>query len=256
MSAAKKQTRPYPEPTTSGSFDVNADVTIAYDVFGELTPSSDVLILVHETGGTKEVFSRLIPVLSPYYTVIAYDLRGHGASTGDDSQTTYQDHARDLFTLMNRLQIGQACLVGASDGGAIVLQFAATHQERVAALVVISTPLDISALTTQARLSSSIDKRIGGLLTGMSRHLGDDYFGPSTLIGTSEVELAPLSRINVDALVITADNDPIKREHSKQIADALVNGELRFVDTNARDLLVEAPDELNEMIRHWLVDEG
>lgn len=245
-----------PTPTDIGSITTPSDATIAYDVFGKLTPTTPTAILVHETGGSKEAFSQLIGVLAPYYTVIAYDLRGHGASSGDADVLTYQDHAKDLFALLNGLQIGQAVLVGHGDGGAIALQLATEHQERVAAIVTISTALNATALTTQARLSPAIDKHQGGLLASLAHRVRDDYYGPATLLGSSKVDVAPLAHVQTDVLVITGDDDPVKREHSKAIAETLPHGELRFVEGTGRDLLTEDADEVDEMIRHWLVEEG
>lgn len=250
MPEAGKTLQPFETATFTAS-----DAAISYARYGEQGADAPILILVHETGGSRDAFDKLVGVLAPYYQVITYDLRGHGASEGDAELATYQQHAGDLFAMLNCLQIGQACFLGLGDGAAIVLQLASDHQERVAAIVTISGVLSIAGLTTQARLSSAIDKRVGGLLAGFSKKAGDTP-GPATLLGVSEVEVAPLARVQADALLVTGDNDPVKREHSKAISTTLPNAELRFIDDGGRDILAENSAEVCELVRHWLVDEG
>lgn len=68
--------------------------------------------------------------------VVAYDRRGYGdtPAAGDPSSFTHVD---DLVTVLDRLRIDQALLVGNSMGGALALDAALLHSSRVAGLVLI-----------------------------------------------------------------------------------------------------------------------
>jgi pimeloyl-ACP methyl ester carboxylesterase len=103
------------------------------------------------------------------HRVIAYDARGHGASSPgpDASAYGYDALAGDLGAVLDELGLDRAVLAGASMGAHTLLRFALDHPERVAGLVVItpafdpSAPLDDAALARWDALSDGL--RAGGV---------------------------------------------------------------------------------------------
>jgi class 3 adenylate cyclase/pimeloyl-ACP methyl ester carboxylesterase len=100
-----------------------------------------------EPGGSVEIlwddpgFSRIVRRLANFRQVVAVDARGTGASGGDstdqfEAETT---HDADVLAVMDALGADRATFVGWSVTGIRVLQFAATHPERVDALVMINS---------------------------------------------------------------------------------------------------------------------
>jgi len=76
--------------------------------------------------------------------VVSYDQRGAGRSTApDDLDYSLDAHVADLEALRSALGAGSVQLVGQSWGGAIASAYAATHPDRVSALVLVgAVPLD------------------------------------------------------------------------------------------------------------------
>jgi 3-oxoadipate enol-lactonase len=72
--------------------------------------------------------------------VVRYDLRGYGRSSRPEPGVAYS-HVRDLAAVLDAAKIDRAAIVGCSIGGAIALDFALTHPDRVTALVVAAAPL-------------------------------------------------------------------------------------------------------------------
>src|SRR6476646_404275 len=71
--------------------------------------------------------------------VIAYDARGHGASTPAPAREyVYRHPARDLVELLDTPAIERAVLAGAAMGAHTALRVALHHPERVAALGLIT----------------------------------------------------------------------------------------------------------------------
>jgi pimeloyl-ACP methyl ester carboxylesterase len=66
------------------------------------------------------------------YRVVRYDLRGFGRS---DLPTAPFSNADEAVAVLDALDVDRAALVGSSMGGGIAVEVAATHPERVAALV-------------------------------------------------------------------------------------------------------------------------
>ena len=72
--------------------------------------------------------------------MVALDFRGHGLSPHSDSYG-YADYKRDLLSLLDRLDIDQATVVGHSLGGYVAL-LAASRSERIGRVLAIDVKSD------------------------------------------------------------------------------------------------------------------
>jgi pimeloyl-ACP methyl ester carboxylesterase len=94
-------------------------------------------VLIHGlTGSLADWELRVVPLLKDSFTVLTYDLRGHGYTDMPASGYTSSDMASDLFGLIDALGIDRAHFIGHSFGGTVALHFAALHSDRVIALTV------------------------------------------------------------------------------------------------------------------------
>lgn len=126
------------------------------NVFFEEHGSGPALVLVHGLGGTgRGIWLKLIPELSKDHRVITYDLRGSGQSEVPIGEYTIDLLTEDLHALVEALDLPVLSLMGHSMGGSIVLDYAATHPERVRAVVAVGAPIELpdagkEAMTTRA----------------------------------------------------------------------------------------------------------
>ena len=103
------------------------------------------------------------------HRVIAYDARGHGASSPapDPQAYRYEDLAGDLAALLDELAIERAILAGASMGGHTILRLALEQPERVAGLAIITPAYDPTLNDDPVRLAQwdalSDGLRVGGV---------------------------------------------------------------------------------------------
>ena len=94
-------------------------------------------VLIHGlTGSLADWEVRVVPLLKDSFTVLTYDLRGHGYTDMPPSGYTSADMASDLVGLLDALGIDRAHFIGHSFGGTVALHFAALHSDRVNALTV------------------------------------------------------------------------------------------------------------------------
>jgi pimeloyl-ACP methyl ester carboxylesterase len=101
--------------------------------------AAPALILLHGFGSSLETWQPWAERLSAQFRVIRLDLPGFGL-TGPDPSGDYSD-ARSvalILSLMDRLGLRHATLIGNSLGGKLAWMFAAAHPERVTKLVLIS----------------------------------------------------------------------------------------------------------------------
>lgn len=107
---------------------------------GNLTDTH--LLLVHAWTESKGSFDFLRPLLRGR-SVVVPDLRGHGDSDKTASGYSLAEVADDLAALLDALAIPRAVVIGSSSGGYVGQQLAVSHPERVAALVLIGSPLTL-----------------------------------------------------------------------------------------------------------------
>src|SRR6266481_7773435 len=111
-------------------------INLYYEMHGTGRP----LIMLHGGFGTFEMFTALAPALAQNHQVIGVDLYGHGRTALTDRPIHFEQMADDIAGLIGHLGLEKADLLGFSLGGAVALQTAIRHPERVNQLVVISTP--------------------------------------------------------------------------------------------------------------------
>ena len=118
----------------TGYVDVNG-VHMYYETYGEGTP----LVLLH--GGMLSIdlnFAGLIPTLARKHRVIGVELQGHGRTADIDREITPTALAGDVVGLLDHLGIDRAHVLGHSMGGAVTMELAISHPDRVRSVVPIS----------------------------------------------------------------------------------------------------------------------
>jgi len=112
-------------------------VAIHYDVAG----SGPALILTHGFSATGEMWAGQLPALTPHFTVITWDMRGHGRSDYPADLSLYSEDATvaDMAALLDAVGVQSAVIGGLSLGGYMSLAFHRAHPERTRALLIIDT---------------------------------------------------------------------------------------------------------------------
>jgi len=86
-----------------------------------------VLTFIHQLGGDLTVWDTLAGHFRHRYSVLRYDVRGHGASAVSRAAFGFRELAADLAALLDAQGIETTHLVGVSMGGMIAQQFALDH---------------------------------------------------------------------------------------------------------------------------------
>jgi 3-oxoadipate enol-lactonase len=97
------------------------------------------LTFVHQLGGDLSVWDQLAGYFRDDYTVLRYDVRGHGKTAASGAPFGVADLSRDLAALLDTLDAPRTHLVGMSMGGMIAQQFALDHPTRVDTLTIADT---------------------------------------------------------------------------------------------------------------------
>src|SRR5437016_2089951 len=122
------------KPTT-GYAPVNG-VKMYYEVHG----SGEPVVLLHGAFMTiTNNWTGWIGELSKTRKVIAVEMQGHGRTADIPRDITSENLADDVAALLEQLKIPRADLIGYSMGGAVAMQCAIRHPDKVRKVVVISS---------------------------------------------------------------------------------------------------------------------
>lgn len=97
------------------------------------------LTFIHQLGGDLSIWDQLAGYFRDDFTVLRYDVRGHGATAVPEQPFGIADLSHDLAALLDALDVPQTHLVGMSMGGMIAQQFALDHPSRIATLTLADT---------------------------------------------------------------------------------------------------------------------
>jgi pimeloyl-ACP methyl ester carboxylesterase len=113
---------------------VHQGIKLAYEDRGAGKPA---FVFVHGWTCDHTFFAPQAEHFARRHRVVAVDLRGHGASDKPQGPYPIVAYADDLAYLIEQLGLGPVVAVGHSSGGMTVLQLAAAHPDRVAAIVMV-----------------------------------------------------------------------------------------------------------------------
>jgi len=111
-----------------------SNATISYDDVGTGPP----VLLIHAGIADRRMWRAQVAALRDRHRVIAMDLRGYGES---DLPATAFAHHDDVIGLLDALGVARAALVGCSFGGAVAIDVAIAHPDRVTALALFGSAL-------------------------------------------------------------------------------------------------------------------
>ncbi len=111
----------------------HAGISHYYTIIGAGFP----MIFIHGLGLNHQNWLGQVPVFAKQFTVITYDIRGHGGTGSSHRPIEIRDLSEDLRALCAHLKISKAFLVAYSSGTLIAEQFALDHPDMIAGLCLI-----------------------------------------------------------------------------------------------------------------------
>ena len=111
----------------------------AIDCSYSIEGSGPAIFLTHGVGAAKDAWRLITPKLKKKYTIITYDLRGHGKSPITNKDFNLDSLVSDLERLREKTKIEKAHFIGHSLGGMISPAYAKKYPDRVLSVGMLST---------------------------------------------------------------------------------------------------------------------
>ncbi len=117
---------------------IDNNETIAYLDLGDIK-SKNILLCLHGNFGSSLQFQNFITDVPSNIRIIMPDLRGFGQSSYNNEVNNFHEHASDIISLLERLDIKEFSLLGFYIGGAVAMEIASTCKDRVKKLILVSS---------------------------------------------------------------------------------------------------------------------
>ena len=240
----------------------------------------DVVLLLHGLGSCCEDWQPQVFALAEYYRVVAVDLRGHGKSSKPDQVYSVPLYARDIFSLMDKLEMSSIHLIGFSMGGMTAFQMAVDNPERINSLVVINAapemPNDKLWLRTLVTVRLLVVRLLG--MGALGRMIGRKLFPKpeqhplyqqflrrmennpkpvyiralKSFVGWSVMD--QLSSLTMPVHIVTADQDYTSVAYKQQYANKITGATLAVIKDSRHATPMDQPQQLNNEIIKFLND--
>jgi 3-oxoadipate enol-lactonase len=112
---------------------------LQYTLHDSGKPGALRLTLIHSLALDRSIWDGVVAALGDSADILVYDARGHGASAKTPGPYTTELFAGDLVDLLKSIGWDHTFVAGASMGGCVALQFAASYPAMVDGLGLIDT---------------------------------------------------------------------------------------------------------------------
>lgn len=240
-------------------------------------------VLIHGLSEDRSAWSRQLPFLQSTMNVIAYDVRGFGASPAGRGDGTVEQIADDLGQLLSAFNGDPAWLIGFSMGGVIAQRLAMDQPKLVAGLVLLASSCKVGRAGVEffehriqvasegglkklhalnlddARgcISAGHDDLVAqyqALRTAAVRDIDGYLNACRAMLRLSEQPMVQdLARIKCPTAVVAGELDPYcPPRAAQQIADAINDSELTVIPETGHCLHWEQPDFTNQLIHDFI----
>ena len=251
----------------------------ALDCHYSVTGSGPAIFLTHGIGAAEDAWRFIVPKLSENFTVITYDLRGHGKSPVTHKNFSLEDLVLDLEQIREKTNFDKAHFAGHSLGGMIVPAYAKKYPNKVLSIGMLSTVAGRSEDDTKKVWSvinemeeTGIDKTLEKLTT---RWFTDEFIANNPELVTRRLKqvidtdpevflnvfriyaktemISWLNKLTIPCLLMTGENDGgCTPKHNKIMAKEIKNSKLVILPKLKHSFLIEGPDQITDNLINFI----
>ncbi len=247
-----------------------------------ITGSGPPLFLTHGIGAAEDAWRFMLPTLAKYFTVVTYDLRGHGKSPVTHKNFTLDELVLDLEKIREKTKFEKAYFAGHSLGGMIAPAYAVKFPQHTISVGLLSTVAGRSKEDSKkvwsvihAMEKNGIEKTLSTLT---NRWFTDEFIknkpdlverrlkqvvdtDPEVFLNVFKIyantEMFPwLKNISKPCLLLTGENDTgCSPKHNEKMSNEIKDSKLIILPKYKHSFLIEAPDEVTKNLINFFSNE-
>lgn len=235
------------------------------------------VVLVHGAGGNGHSWHNQVDGLAASkHSPVAFDLPGHGRSSGVEGLRTVGDYADFVAAFMDSLGFKSAVIAGWSMGGAIAMDFALRYPDRTEALALVATSAKFNlpadrveglraiamgrapqSFLTDGYSPKTIKEKFELVREGwMEQIKTDPRVRYTDILACAEVDLRDsIGKIAKPTLVLAgADDVSTTPTEAELIKSKIPGAQLKVVADAGHMIARERPDEVNAELGKFLAE--
>jgi len=238
---------------------------------GAKSPGTTPVIFIHGAGASSNVWLRQLQAFEESFPVVAVDLPGHGGSDGG-GYPRLEDYGHDLLAFLDALGLNQAVWLGHSMGGAIVMELALCHPERVEKIILAGSG---AQLKVPGEVLFALRRDSREVMRVISRYAYSPNF-PAYHLNLTETEMANyrpevlvtdfsacdafdiskhLSRIVQPTLILCGREDRFTPlELSEHLRSGIPHSRLEVIEGAGHMAMIEDAPAFNAAVARFLVE--
>jgi pimeloyl-ACP methyl ester carboxylesterase len=232
----------------------------------------ELLVCVHAAGSNGNTWHRQLAGLADAHSPLAFDFPGHGRSGGTESLKSIAAYRDCLAGLLDALHVRPCVLIGRSMGGAIAMEYALAHPQRVRALVLVATAARFDLPAAMLETWKNV------MLGRAQQPFTTEAFSPKTdfsvmreawmeqvktdprvryfdLVACNEFDItARLGAIKTPTLIVSGRDDGITPPaRAEALHQGISGSKLVILEDAGHSVPTEKPAELNQAVRDFLL---
>ncbi|MEA3350982.1 MAG: alpha/beta hydrolase [Chloroflexota bacterium] len=231
------------------------------------TDAPAVVLLHHGLGSTRAWQAQVPALVEAGYRVVVYDRWGYGRSDPRPNldAPTFDTDIADFRSVLDKLNLQRAALIGHSDGGTIALYIASQFPQLVVALVTVAAHIYLERATMEPGIQSIMQtyEQSPRFRKGLRRSHGEktddlirswhrDWHTAEALSWDMRPQLA---KITCPTLVIQGEEDEhASSQHAIDIAENISGAELWLVPDGNHMIPQDSPKAFNRRLLQFLQD--
>lgn len=231
---------------------VNVDsARIYYESYGKGEP----LILLHGNNESMASFREQLLPLREKFRVIAIDTRGQGNSMDQSkSPYLYELFAKDLNSVMDKIGLKNANVVGWSDGANIGLILAAKYPDKVKKLAVFGANLFPGEEAVKKEVIDIFKTRKLNLAKNPTPKTFNEMRLTNLVLEQPDINLTELAKIKIPVLVMAGENDVVLDLHTKLIAKSINHSKTHIFEGGDHYVPSKKPIQFNQVIMDFMLE--
>lgn len=255
-------------------------IELYYEIHGVGEP----LILLNGLGYATWMWYEQIDELAKHFKVITFDQRGVGYSDKPDEEYTIEIFADDVASLLQKLGIEKAHILGASQGGFVAQEFALKYPEMTDKLILCCTSFggpnmipipeetlkimmagggddktieDLKNATSSSLCESKIQERMNiveKILEEKMKKPQPKYAYQRQLMAGASFNIeSRIHNVTAETLILSGDGDRVvPYRNSYMLQEKIPQSRVEIIKDGGHVFFMECPDETNVLIVDFL----
>ncbi|MEO1784067.1 alpha/beta hydrolase [Thermodesulfobium sp. 4217-1] len=231
------------------------------ETYYEISGKGNPCLILH--GGTENINSmnQLASNLSNDYKIYLPERRGHGRTQDTDDQFSYDQFSKDTYEFIKTFKLEGCCAVGYSDGAIILLLLSIKYPKLFKKIALLGGQFHFDGLEpyfVKALKSDNVEKffekekieyeKINKYNVSFQKFLNKIIV---LWLASPNIDYTELKKIITPALIVSADRDLIRLEHTISMFRGIKNSNLAIIPNSDHSFPISKPNFTSSLILNF-----